>query len=205
MDTSPHTPLNFPATARNRDPILAVLERVLPPSGTVLEVASGSGEHAAHFAPSLPHLVWQPSDPEPRHRDSITAWATRAAVPNLRPPLDLDTCTGEWPAAVAAVDAVVCINMIHIAPWDACAGLMRGAGNILGPGGVLFLYGPFKEGGRHTAPSNAAFDESLRGQDPGWGVRDLGAVAAEAAVHGMALVETVEMPANNLSVVFAKS
>ena len=120
MDTSPQTPLTFPATARNRDPILAVLEGVLPPSGTVLEVASGSGEHAAYFAERLPHLVWQPSDPDPLHRDSIAAWASLAAVPNLRPPLDLDTCTGAWPAAAAAdaadaVVAVVCINMIHIA------------------------------------------------------------------------------------------
>ena len=210
MDTSPQTPLTFPATARNRDPILAVLEGVLPPSGTVLEVASGSGEHAAYFAERLPHLVWQPSDPDPLHRDSIAAWASLAAVPNLRPPLDLDTCTGAWPAAAAAdaadaVVAVVCINMIHIAPWDACAGLMRGAGGILGAGGVLYLYGPFMEDGRPTAPSNAAFDESLRGQDPAWGVRGLGEVAAEAAVHGMTLVETVEMPADNLSMVFAKS
>ena len=197
---SPRTPISFPAVARNRDPILAVLGRVLPASGTVLEVASGSGEHAAYFAPRLPHLVWQPSDPEPAHRDSIAAWAAHAAVPNLRPPLDLDTCTGAWPAAAT----VVCINMIHIAPWDACAGLMRGAGNILPAGGVLYLYGPFKEGGRHTAPSNAAFDATLRRHDPSWGVRDLGDVAAEAAVHGMALAETVEMPVNNLSVVFAK-
>jgi hypothetical protein len=125
------------------------------------------------------------------------------AVANLRPPLDLNTHTGAWSAAVAA-NAVVCINMIHIAPWDACAGLMKGAGNILPAGGVLYLYGAFKEGGRHTAPNNAAFDESLRRRDPSWGVRDLGDVAALAAVHGLALAETVEMPANNLSVVFAK-
>ncbi len=202
MDRSPRNALNFSATARNRDPILATLGRVLPASGTVLEVASGSGEHAVYFAERLPHLVWQPSDPDPRHRDSIAAWATRAAVSNLKPPLDLDTCTGAWPADATAV---VCINMIHIAPWEACVCLMRGAGAILGPGGVLYLYGPFKEEGRPTAPSNTAFDESLRHSDPSWGVRDLGDVAAEAAVHGMALVETVAMPANNLSVVFAKS
>jgi hypothetical protein len=201
MDTSPQTPLNFPATARNRDPILAVLGRVLPASGTVLEVASGSGEHAAYFAERLPHLVWQPSDPEPQHRGSIAAWNAHAEAPNLRPPLDLDTCIGVWPAAAGAV---VCINMIHIAPWDACAGLMKGAGNILSGGGILFLYGPFMVSGRPTAPSNVAFDQSLRGQNPDWGVRELGDVAAEAAVHGMELVETVEMPANNLSVVFVK-
>jgi len=210
MDTLPRIALTFSATARNRDYILAVLERVLPPSGIVLEVASGSGEHAAYFAPRLPHLVWQPSDPDPQHRDSIAAWVTRAAVPNLRPPLYLDTCAGTWAAAASAengVDAaiaIICINMIHIAPWDACLGLMRGAGTILGPGGVLFLYGPFKEDGCPTAPSNVAFDKSLRHNDPSWGVRDLGEVAAEAAVNGMTLVETVEMPANNLSVVFAK-
>ncbi len=200
MDTSLQTPLNFPATARNRDPILAVLGRVLPASGTVLEVASGSGEHAAYFAERLPHLVWQPSDPEPQHRGSIAAWKAHAEAPNLRPPLDLDTCTGVWPAAAA----VVCINMIHIAPWDACAGLMKGAGNILSGGGILFLYGPFMVSGHPTAPSNVAFDQSLRGQDTDWGVRELGDVVAEAAVHGMELVETVEMPANNLSVVFVK-
>jgi hypothetical protein len=203
MVTSPRTPLSFPATARNRDPIVAVLGRVLPASGTVLEVASGSGEHAAYFAERLPHLVWQPSDPEPRHRESIAAWAARTAAINLRPPLDLDTHTGAWPAAAAA-NAVVCINMIHIAPWEACAGLMRGAGNILSSGDVLFLHGPFKVSGRPTASSNVAFDQSLRGQNPDWGVRDLGDVAAEAAVHGMALAETVKMPANNLSVVLAK-
>ena len=195
---SPRTPISFPATARNRDPILAVLGRVLPASGTGLEVASGSGEHAAYFAPRLPHLVWQPSDPEPQHRDSIAAWAARAAVPNPRPPLDLDTCTGAWPAAAAAV---VCINMIHIAPWAAAEGLMAGAGALLPAGAPLYIYGPFRRDGRHTAPSNAAFDRSLRAENPDWGVRDLEAVTELGEHHGFTLAEVVEMPANNLSVI----
>ncbi|HEX6978370.1 MAG TPA: DUF938 domain-containing protein [Alphaproteobacteria bacterium] len=188
------------AVARNRDPILAVLRRVLPAHGLVLEVASGTGEHAVHFARALPDLTWQPSDPAPDARASIDAWRAHESLPNLLPALDLDAVRHPWPLTHA--DVVVCINMIHIAPWSAAEGLMRGAGAVLGPGGLLYMYGPYRRNGRHTAPSNAAFDESLRREDPAWGVRDLEDVAALAGRNGLVLREVVEMPANNLSVIF---
>ncbi len=191
-----------PATERNRAAILEVLRAVLPAEGRVLEVASGTGEHAAYFAPSLAPRLWRPSDPDPELRRSIAAHARLAACPTLEPPLDLDARDSAWPVTEAA--AVVCINMIHIAPWAAAEGLVAGAGRLLGPGGVLYLYGPFKSGGRHTAPSNAAFDRSLRAQDPSWGVRDLEAVAQLAAAAGFGPAEAIEMPANNLSVVFRR-
>jgi SAM-dependent methyltransferase len=191
-----------PAVARNREPILAVLRRVLPERGLVLEIASGSGEHAVYFAAALPHLTWQPSDPDPEARDSIAAYRAAAQLPNLLPPLALDAASPNWP--VAQSDMIVSINMIHIAPWAAAEGLMAGAERLLAAGGVLFLYGPFREHGQHTAPSNAAFDESLRTRNREWGVRDLDEVAALASRHGFALEERVAMPANNLSVVFRR-
>jgi SAM-dependent methyltransferase len=195
--------LRAPAVARNREPILAVLRRVLPADGLVLEVASGSGEHAAFFAVALPRLTWQPSDPDPRARASIAAFRDSGAAPNLLPPLDLDvTAAAAWPVARAA--AVVCINMIHIAPWSACEGLVAGAARALPPGGVLYLYGPYREEGRHTAPSNEVFDSDLRARDPRWGVRDLGEVTALAHRHGFVHQETVTMPANNRSLVFRR-
>lgn len=191
-----------PATTRNREPILAVLARVLPPRGLVLEVASGTGEHATYFAPCLPHLRWQPSDADPEQVASITAWAMAMPAANLLPPLLLDATWPRWPLEQA--DAIVSINMIHIAPWQACVGLLAEAGRLLPPQGVLYLYGPFQVDGRHTAPSNAAFDRSLRELDPAFGVRDLGEVASTAQQHGLQLIETVAMPANNLSVVFRR-
>ena len=191
-----------PATQRNRDPILAVLARVLPTAGTVLEVASGSGEHAVYFASRLPGLRWWPSDPSPAARASTSAWASAAGLDNVLAPTALDASAEPW--EVGAVDAVVCINMVHIAPWEACVGLMRGAARALPSGAPLVLYGPFRVGGAHTAPSNAAFDEDLRGRDPRWGVRDLEAVVAEAGARGLAHVETVAMPANHLAVVFRR-
>ena len=202
--TSPLPPsaLSSPAVVRNRDPILAVLRRVLPERGVVLEIASGSGEHAVHFAAALPSLIWQPSDPDSQARDSIAAYRAAAQLPNLLPPLVLDAMSPTWP--VTQVDAMVAINMIHIAPWGAAEGLMAGAERLLPAGGVLFLYGPFRERGQHTAPSNAAFDESLRARNREWGVRDLDEVAALASRHGLALEERVAMPANNLSVVFRR-
>lgn len=193
-----------PATLRNRDAILAALGRHLPARGTVLEVASGTGEHAAHFAAALPHLVFRPSDPDPGARASIDAWAAGARLPNLRPALALDVTESDWERAVGAADAVLCVNMVHIAPWAATPGLMRGAARLLPAGGVLCLYGPFKREGRHTAPSNAAFDADLRASDPAWGVRDLEAVAAEAAAQGFAPPTIEEMPANNLLVAFRR-
>lgn len=195
--------LHAPATQRNRAPIAAVLARWLPPAGTVLEIASGTGEHALHFAAALPALTWQPSDPDAAHRRSIEAYRRAEGRANLRPPLDLDATAADWPLH-QPVEAIVCCNMIHIAPWAAAEGLVAGAGRHVKPGGGLFLYGPFRRGGQHTAPSNAAFDASLRAQDPAWGVRDLEAVAALAAAAGFAPPLVEAMPANNLSLWFAR-
>lgn len=196
------TRLYAPATQRNRDPILDVLRRVLPPSGLVLEIASGTGEHAVHFAAALPGLVWQPSDPDPEHRLSIAAWAVEMQVHTIRAPLALDVRADPWPLAQA--DAIVAINMIHIAPWEATLGLLRGAASLLPAGAPLFLYGPYLRADHPTAPSNVAFDQSLRERDPSWGIRDLDAVTSAASSHGFTLAEVVEMPANNLSVVFRR-
>lgn len=196
-----------PATQRNREAILDVLRSVLPPRGNVLEIASGTGEHITWFAQLLPALVFQPSDPDPRHRASIAAWTEFFSLSNVRVPLALDVRTADWtlPGEMAGVlDAILCINMIHIAPWEATLGLMRGASALLADDAPLYLYGPYKRAGRHTAPSNAAFDQSLRAQDPSWGVRDLEAVADIAKANGLDLTQIVEMPANNLSVVFRK-
>jgi hypothetical protein len=189
-----------PATERNREPILAVLDRVLPEQGLVLEIAAGSGEHATYFAPRLPGVIWLPSDRDPAALDSIVAWEAELASPNLRAPLLLDVTAQTWP--ISAADAIFCANMIHIAPWEATLGLVRGAGRILAAGGLLVLYGPFMIDHRHTAPSNAAFDESLRSRDPAWGVRDLGDVVIAARAQGLELLEKVAMPANNFTVVF---
>jgi len=194
--------LDFPATTRNREPIAAVLEQVLPRAGVVLEIASGSGQHCAWFAARMPDLTWQPSDMEAAHRASITAWMDDRA--NVRPPLTIDVLASNWADGLAA-DAIVCSNMIHIAPWDACLGLFAGAAQVLdqaGQAGRLVLYGPFRVDGAHTAPSNEAFDRSLQVRDPSWGVRDREAVAAVAASHGFVLRETIAMPANNLVLVF---
>lgn len=214
MTETPTTPGGAPdcrrfaeATERNRGPIADVLGRVLPASGLVLEIGSGTGEHAATFAARFPGLDWQPSEPDPELRASIAAWrdASRrdaAGAPNLLPPLDLDVTADSWPVSGAAV--VFSANMIHIAPWGCCLGLMAGAGRVLSPDGMLFLYGPFLVAGKPTAPSNIRFDESLKARDPAWGIRDLDDVAGAAAEHGLELAETVDMPANNLSVVFRR-
>jgi len=193
--------LHFPATSRNADPILDVLRGVLPERGTVLEVASGSGQHVAHFAGHFPALTWQPTDLDPAHRRSIAAWTHD--LENVLEPKALDAAGDDWP--LGAADAMVCCNMIHIAPWPAGLGLLAGAGRVLSPGGVLYLYGPFSIGGAHTAESNARFDAGLRAQDPSWGVRDLDEVAAAAEPHGLVLERTQPMPANNLSVIFRKA
>jgi SAM-dependent methyltransferase len=194
--------LTAPAAERNKEPILDVLRRVLPPRGVVLEVASGTGQHAVHMAAALPGLVWQPSDPDPDARASITAWIEDAGAANVLLPVALDVRSGPWP--VESADAVVCINMIHIAPWAAAEHLVEGAGRILGPGAPLVLYGPYRRDGRHTAPSNEAFDADLRRRNPEWGVRDLQAVAALATENSFVLEDVVEMPANNLTVVFRR-
>jgi hypothetical protein len=191
-----------PATQRNREPILAVLRGVLPPSGLVLEIASGSGEHAMHFAAAFPGLVFQPSDPGAEARASIAAWIAATGLGNVRPPLRLVTTERPWP--VAAADAVLCINMIHISPWAATLALVDGAVAILPPGAPLYLYGPFIRDGVETAPSNLDFDRSLRDRDPAWGVRRLEDVAEAAAAAGFSSPEVTPMPANNVSVVFRR-
>ena len=196
--------LYAPAAARNRDPIWSVLQRLLPPQGIVLEVASGSGEHAVHFAERAPPgLVFQPSDPDGSARASIDAWIAATGLSNVRPALALDATAETWP--IAHADAVICFNMIHIAPWEAAVGLMQGAARILPADGLLFLYGPFKREGRHTAPSNEAFDRDfLKARNPAWGVRDLETVAACAAEAGFGSPQIEEMPANNLSLAFRR-
>lgn len=199
--TSPDLRLVAPAAARNRDPILDVLRDALPPAGVVLELASGSGEHIVHFARALPVLQWQPSDPSPDACASITAWTAAEGLDNIAPPLALDAA-GEWPAVRA--DAILCINMIHISPWAATEGLMRGAGAILPPGGLLYLYGPYRRAGVPLEPSNAAFDADLRARNPAWGLRDLDNVSACAAEHGLRVEAVLPMPANNLSVLLRR-
>ena len=193
-----------PATARNRAPILAVLQRVLPAHARVLEIASGAGEHAVFFAHAMPGVIWQPSDPDADARASIAAWIEAETLGNISPPLDIDARAENWGVPNESFDALVAINMIHISPWEATLGLMAGAGRVVKPGGVLFLYGPFMRDGAHNAPSNEAFDASLKARDSRWGVRDVADVERAGSAHGLALAEIVEMPANNLSLVFAR-
>lgn len=197
------TPLRrAPAVARNRDPILDVLRSALPAEGLVLEVASGTGEHVIHFAQAFPRLEWQPSDPSGEARRSIAAWIEATAAVNVRPPLALDAVADPWP--IRAADAILCINMIHISPWPATEGLMKAAGLLLPAGGLLYLYGPYRREGRHTAPSNAAFDADLRARNQDWGVRDIEAVIGEAKANGLTLDRIVEMPSNNLSLLLRR-
>ena len=199
--------LSSPAAVRNRGPILEVLRRHLPASGAVLELASGSGEHVTHFAAAFPALVFQPSDPDPQARASIAERVAESGLSNVRVPQFVDASADDWklPAEIAAsLAAIVCINMIHISPWSAARGLLRGAGKLLPPGGVLYLYGPYRRGGRATAPSNDAFDRDLRARNRDWGVRNVEDVLAEAAAQKLALAEIADMPANNLSVVLRR-
>lgn len=198
-DTRRHAP----ATLRNRDAIVDVLRAALPTSGVVLEVASGSGEHAAHFARSFPALDWQPSDPDRAALASIAAWRKEAGLPNLRPPIRLDAAAPDWP--VPQADALLCINMVHISPWEATLGLLRGAACILPPRGLAYLYGPYLRADVDTAPSNVAFDASLRARDPRWGLRTVENVVVAGVAHGLAFDRLVEMPANNLSLLFRRS
>jgi SAM-dependent methyltransferase len=194
--------IHYPHVVRNRDPILDVLRRVLPAEGLVLEIASGSGEHASYFAEGLPSLFWQPTDSDPRALASIAAHRTEANAVNLLPPLHLDVTSAQW--QVQRADVVMCNNMIHISPWAATEGLIAGAARALPAGGMLFLYGPYKIDGRHTAPSNHDFDLDLKRRNPAWGIRDLADVEDLARRHGFDLAETVPMPANNLSVIFRR-
>lgn len=190
------------AAERNKAPILDVLQRVLPRAGTVLEIASGTGQHVVFFARALPELIWQPSDTDAHALAWIESLVDASALANAKMPLRLDVHEQPWP--LERVDAVVSINMIHIAPWTATQALFRGVDSVLGTDGPLVLYGPFRRDGRPTAPSNEAFDQDLKARNPEWGVRDLGEVAAEAGKYGYALDEVVEMPANNLTVVFRR-
>ena len=190
-----------PATERNRDAILAVLRDELPSSGLVLEVASGSGQHVVHFAAALPALDWQPSDPDPAALASIESWRQEVGLPNVRPPLRLDA-SADWP--VERADAILCVNMVHISPWEATLGLMKGAGAVLPPGGLLYLYGPYLRENVETAPSNLAFDASLKAGDPQWGLRRVEDVIAAATDEGLVFRRLLEMPANNLSLIFRR-
>ncbi|MFL5059927.1 MAG: DUF938 domain-containing protein [Xanthobacteraceae bacterium] len=191
-----------PAAERNKEPILAVLRRVLPERGKVLEIASGTGQHIVHFAKALSSLQWQPSDPDHTMHGSIARWIEHERLANVQPPIALNV-SEPWP--VDHADAVLCINMIHIAPWQATLDLMAGAGRVLPAGGVLVLYGPYRRFGQHTADSNAVFDAQLRATDPQWGVRDLEAVLDVACRHGIGAQEIVAMPANNFTLVLRKS
>ena len=193
---------SIPAAERNKDPILGVLARVLPSRGLVLEVASGTGQHVIHFARALPGLTWQPSDPDPELRESIARRVGEEKLANIHSPIELDVTRLPWP--LQAADAVVATNMIHVAPWPATLALFEGAKALLSTEHVLFLYGPYRRYGRHTSESNAQFDSDLRAQNPEWGLRDLEAVADVAARAGFGLAETVEMPANNFSLVFKR-
>lgn len=195
-----------PATQRNQEPILQVLQRILPPTGNILEISSGTGEHAIYFAPRLKPRVWIPSEPQLYLRESIIAWREDFPSDYLASPLAIDTTEPIWAVETEKIEinAIVNINMIHIAPWSACLGLIAGAGRILPSGGILYLYGPYKQNGQHTAASNAAFDESLQTRHPEWGVRNLEDVIEAAKAQGLAFVEAIPMPANNLSVIFRR-
>lgn len=193
-----------PSALRNRAPILDVLQRILPKNARVLEIASGTGEHAVFFARAMPMLDWQPSDPDPGAQTSIAAWIETEGVANVRPPLAIDTRARDWGVA-GPLDAIVAINVIHISPWEATLGLMRGAQDLLRQSGILFTYGAYKRNGRHTAPSNEAFDAWLRERDSTWGVRDIEEVVSAARAYDLSLAEIVEMPANNFSLVFARN
>jgi SAM-dependent methyltransferase len=195
--------LCWPAPERNRQPILEVLRRVLPARGVVLEVASGTGQHAAYFAQHLPGLVWQPSDVAAENLASISAWVLEAGLDNLREPLRLDVCSSDW--NVGSVAAIFNANMIHITPWECCVGLIDAAQRHLVAGGVLVLYGPYRVDGQHTSASNAQFDASLKARDPRWGVRDCEAVAVLAEAAGLRFEERIAMPANNQTLVFRRA
>lgn len=192
-----------PATLRNRDAIAAVLAEWLPPTGTVLEVASGSGEHVVHFAAAFPALHWQPSDPDPAALVSIAAWSGEAGLANIASPLALDAAATDWP--IDRADAMLCINMVHISPWAATLGLLAGAARLLAPGAPLILYGPYVEPDVPTAESNVAFDASLRARDPAWGLRHTDDLKAAATAAGLTFAERRAMPANNLMLLFRRT
>jgi cyclopropane fatty-acyl-phospholipid synthase-like methyltransferase len=195
-----------PTAARNAAPILSLLRRVLPTGGKVLEIGCGTGEHAVHFAGAMPSLAWLPSDPDPESRASIASWIKFTELSNVLPPLDIDVCAESWGVEPSApFDAIVSLNMVHIAPWAATLRLFAGARRLLREGGLLFLYGPFMRTGVHNAPSNAAFDASLKARNPAWGLRDIAELERVAESSSFILRETIEMPANNLSLLFLRA
>ncbi|MEZ5710748.1 MAG: DUF938 domain-containing protein [Blastomonas sp.] len=198
----PEPKRHAPATLRNRDAILDVLREELPQSGMVLELASGSGEHIVHFARALPGLEWQPSDISAEACASADAWREAEGLANVRSPLMIDSMASAWP--VERADAMLCINMVHIAPWEAAIGTFAGAASILPGDAPLIFYGPYLRPDVETAPSNLAFDANLRGRDSRWGLRDLDAMDALGAEHGFARTRLVEMPANNLTLVYRR-
>ena len=193
-----------PSTARNREPILTVLQGVLREDAHVLEVASGSGEHAVYFASVMPGVTWQPSDPDADARASIEAWRSSDVTPNVLPVLDIDLAAPDWNTPQVTYDAIVAINVIHISPWEATLGLMAGAARLLTPQGRLITYGAYKVDGQHTAPSNESFDQWLKARDPRFGVRDLEAVREAARDQGLRVLQELEMPANNLMLIIGR-
>ncbi len=197
-----------PATERNKKHILAVLKEHLPDFGTILEIASGTGQHATYFIENLPNHYWQPSDPDGQNRDSISAWWWEVQLNNILPPLNIDTQEEVWPVEnidlPLPISAMVCINMLHISPWNSTIGLMKGAGRLLPTDGIFYLYGPYRVAGVPTAPSNELFDIKLRDQNPEWGLRNLENVITLAKDEGLSLVKTIDMPSNNLSVILKK-
>lgn len=199
---SPDLRLHAPATARNRDVILDILKNHLPAQGTVLEFASGTGEHACHFASGLPTITWQPSDIDTNHLSSINAWRDHLSAGNVNDPIHLDATT-DWPT-IDGLAAICAINLIHISPWIVCKSLIEGANHHLPSGGMLFLYGPYKRSGVHTAPSNQSFDTSLQARNSEWGVRDMETVTELAAENGFQAPIVIPMPANNFSLIFKK-
>ena len=199
FESGPDVKRHAPATERNRDVIAETLARVLPAEGRVLEVASGTGEHAVHFAKRFPGLIWQPSDPDPIAIASINAWRADTKLVNVRPAMQLDA-SADWP--ISHADAVICINMTHISPWAATLGLLRNAARVMPPSAVLFIYGPYNQHGVPLADSNAAFDMSLRQQNPEWGLRYVDDIVEEADKIGLRLDQVIAMPANNLSLIF---
>lgn len=195
-----------PSAGRNREPILDILKEALPAEAKILEIASGTGEHGAYACRAMPGWRWRPSDLDPESRASQAAWAAAEGLENFLPPLTIDARKADWPLGdEPPYDALVCINMIHISPWEAGLGVFAGAGRYVKPGGALFFYGAFKRDGRHTAPSNEEFDRSLKSRNPDWGVRDLADVSAEVEKRGFSLERVVDMPANNLSVLFRRA
>lgn len=198
--------LHAPATERNRDVILDVLKAHLPTGGALLEVASGTGQHAAHFAPHFPGLDWQPTDIEPHHIDSINAWREHTGTDNLRPGRHLNVMQADWPVGhlTGPIMGLTAINLIHIAPFEVTEALVAGAADHVADGGVFFLYGPYKKGGAHTSESNEAFDQSLKSRNPAWGVRDMEVVTELATGAGFSDPHVIAMPANNFSLIFRK-